>query len=179
METKSESPQEQTNVEQQVPSSGVLKRKAAVLVHCNKQAAFDYISSSDLLSQWLKKSGPVPGVVSVDVLKGPYNFSGAQRKIFFDGNAHAIEELMTHHPPGNYAYNVQHFNNFLEKLSGEAYGQLWFDTEGTKTRITWEYTFKYHNLFSRIVLSLFLTFAYKRFMKKGLVNAKNNLEATS
>lgn len=163
-------------IEKSVPTQKTLSRKASILVNCDKQTAFDYISSSGELSQWLKKSGPVPGVVNVKILKGPYNFIGAQREIYFDGNAKATEQLMTHNPPGNYLYNIQHFNNFLEKLSGEAYGQLWFDNEGDKTRITWEYSFNYHNIFSRMILSLFLTFAYKKFMKAGLVNAKANLE---
>jgi len=68
------------------------------------------------------------------------------------------------------------FSNFLAKMSNAAYGQLWFDNEGGKTRITWEYSFTYRNIFARMFLSMFLSLLYLKFMKNALKNAKVQLE---
>jgi len=159
-----------------IPKDRVLNRTAQVVVNCSKENASEYISSSTELSQWLVKSGPVPGAKSVEVLVGPYNFVGAKRKVTFIGGDTLQEQLIRYDMPANYAYKVSDFSNILEKWSGEAYGQLWFDNEDGKTRITWEYSFKYKSLLKRIALSLFLSFVYKKFMTSALEKAKMELE---
>ena len=162
--------------DQQVPTKKILKRSAQTTVNCSKEAAFDYISSSTKLHEWLKKSGAIPGAKNVEILEGPYDFVGARRKVIFESGDSAIEQLISFHPPGNYAYRITDFSNFLSKMSKAAYGQLWFDNENGETRITWEYSFTYRNIFAHIFLSLFLTMTYKKFMRKSLANAKAEIE---
>jgi len=128
------------------------------------------------LPQWLKKSGPLPGVERVAVLEGPYNQVGKRRKTIFIGGDSVIEELVSYHPPGNYAYQVTEFTNFFGKLTNKAYGQLWFDEEGEGIRITWEYSFTYKNIFARMLMSIVLSLGYQKFMLNGLSNAKQILE---
>lgn len=160
----------------EVPTSGVLKRSAQTLVNCTEQEAFDFISSSTKLSEWLKKVGAVPGAEKVDLLDESYDQIGQKRVITFQGGNTAQEQLLTYNPPGNYSYRITKFSNFLKKLSNAAYGQLWFDHIDGKTRITWVYSFTYKNIFARMALSLFLTFIYKKFMRVSLKNAKAVLE---
>ncbi len=160
----------------EIPTSGILKRTAQVLVDCTEQEAFDYISSSTKLPEWLKKVGAVPGAEKVEMLDASYDKVGQARIITFQGGDTAEEQLLTYNPPGNYSYRISKFSNFLKKLSKAAYGQLWFDHVDGKTRITWEYSFSYKNIFARMALSLFLTFVYKKFMRVSLENAQKELE---
>ncbi|GAB5417082.1 MAG: hypothetical protein Crog4KO_19480 [Crocinitomicaceae bacterium] len=159
----------------QVPTSGILKRSAQTLVDCTEQEAFDFISSSTKLPEWLKKVGKVPGAEKVTLLDTSYDKVGQRRIITFQGGDTAEEQLLTYNPPGNYSYRISKFSNFLKKLSDAAYGQLWFDHIDGKTRITWEYSFSYKNIFARMALSLFLTFVYKKFMRVSLENAQKEL----
>lgn len=162
----------------QIPTKDVLTRKASVIVNCDLDTAYDFISSGEKLPLWLKKSGPVPAATGVELLDGSYDFVGARRKVLFTGGDSLIEQLMNIDKPASYNYSVTQFTNFLEKVSGQAYGQLWFDDMEGQTRITWAYTFQYKNLGARMVLSLFLTFVYRKFMKNSLVNAKLVIEVS-
>lgn len=161
---------------QVIPQNAKLKRTTSVLVSTNSKSAFELISSSEKLSEWLKKSPPIPGAQSVEVIDGPYNRVGAKRIVNFEGGDSAQEELVSFHPHSNYAYRISSFSNFLGKLSDAAYGQIWFDQIENQTRITWEYYFTYKSIFARIVLSLFLSLGYKKFMQNSLQNAKQLLE---
>lgn len=160
----------------QIPTKNTLTRKASVLVNCDLVTAYDFISSGEKLPLWLKKSGPVPAATGVELLDGTYDFVGARRKVMFTGGDSLIEQLMNIDKPASYNYSVTKFTDFLEKVSGQAYGQLWFDEVSGQTRITWAYTFQYKNLGARMVLSPFLSFVYKKFMKNSLRNAKAVLE---
>lgn len=163
-------------IESVIPQTKVLKRKASVIVKCTKEEAFAYISSSSKLHEWLQKSGAIPGAKSVDLLEGEYDNVGDRRKITFVGGDTAIEQLLSYHPPANYAYKITDFSNFFKKLTDAAYGGLWFDDEDGKTKITWEYSFTYKNIFARMFLSMFLTFSYKKFLQHDLEIAKGILE---
>lgn len=159
-----------------IPTSGVLKRKAQINVRTDKQKAFDFISSSDRLPEWLKKSGSIPGAEGVDVLQGPYDHVGARRKTKFIGGDSVIEELIAYNPPGNYAYSVSEFTNIFGKLTNKAFGQFWFDQEEEEVRITWEYSFTYKNIFARMVMSILLSLGYRKFMQNSLANAKKIMD---
>ena len=154
----------------------VLKRKVSILVDCDVETAFEFISSSSELTTWLKKSGPVPGAVSVQNMDGTYDFVGAKRHITFTSGDVSQEELLTFNPPGNYLYRLTEFGGVFDKLTAAAYGECWFDHVEGKTRITWEYSFTYKSIFARMILSIFLSTAYKKFMLNCLENAKNMLE---
>lgn len=162
--------------ERRIPTTQVLTRKASILVNCDLHTAYEFISSGEKLPLWLKKSGPVPAATGVEVLEGPYDHPGARRKVQFVGGDSLIEELMTLDPPASYNYSVTQFTNFLEKLSGQAYGQLWFDHIDGQTRITWAYSFHYKNVLKRMILFLFLTFVYKKFLNQSLQHAKAAIE---
>ena len=84
--------------------------------------------------------------------------------------------MLSYNPNSNYSYRVTEFTNKLRHFSNVAYGQVWIDTIDDKTRITWDYTFKYKNLFSKIMLSFVLTFVFKKFMQESLDHAKAYIE---
>lgn len=161
---------------QDVPMKGVIRKKAEILVRCSQQMAFDFISSSDELPLWLKKYKVVHGARNVEIIKGPYNDTGATRKVFFDNGDSIVEELLTHNSPLNYSYSVTKFSNAFRFLTKAAYGQLWFDVNDDKTRITWEYSFTYRNFFARIIIALFMSLIYKQFMQQALNYAKGVIE---
>ncbi|MBC8047635.1 MAG: hypothetical protein H7Y00_12620, partial [Fimbriimonadaceae bacterium] len=163
-------------IESPVPSEKILTETSEVIVHCAKEDAFKFISSNNELPLWLKKSGPIAQAKTVEIIKGPYNFVGAQRKVIFDNGDNITEELMSFNMYANYSYRIAQFSDFLKHLTNAAYSQFWFDTVKDKTRIRWVYSFTYKNFLGRIVLSLFLLFVYKKWMKNSLKNAKGVLE---
>ena len=116
------------------------------------------------------------GVEKVELLSSSYDSVGDKRKVIFESGDSVVEELLSTDSPANYSYQISDFSNFIGKLSSIAYGQLWFDNENGKTRITWNYSFKYRNIFAKIFLYLFLKMTYRKFMLQGLINVKNNLE---
>ena len=159
-----------------IPTKSVLTRKAEILVNCTQEEAFQLISSSDKLSLWLKKLGPIPGAKKVDVIIGPYNHVGAKRIIHFDAGNIGTEQLISYDPFANYAYKISDFNKLFGKLTNAAFGQLWFDEVANQTRISWVYTFTYKNVLARMLLSTILTLFYVRFLKQALGNAAAILE---
>jgi hypothetical protein len=163
-------------IDEKVPIKKVLVKKACVIVNCSKQTAFEYISSNTELPNWLKKSGPIKGDLSVTVIKGPYNFVGAQRLIIFTDKSTVQEELISYHPFANYAYKITNFGNFFKRLTKIAFGQFWFDTVEDKTRITWVYSYTYKNIFARLIIWLFNLLFFKKFMQRDLNNAKAQIE---
>ncbi|HSB93746.1 MAG TPA: SRPBCC family protein [Flavitalea sp.] len=160
-----------------IPLKGVVVSRASILVNCSKETAFRFISSSEKLSSWMKKSGPVSAVRMVDIIQGPYDHVGATRKVSFDNGDTIQEELISWHPYANYAYRVSKFSDFLKNLTKEAFGQVWFDTMEDQTRINWVYSYQYKNLGSRLVLFLFNRFVFKKFMAASLAHAKARIES--
>ena len=159
-----------------IPVTSVIKRKAAIEVNCTKNVAFAYIDSGATLPDWLKKCGPVNGAVKVEVNKGPYSFVGANRTVYFDNGDTIVETLASYKPPAYYSYSVTQFSDFLKYLTNLAYGQWWFKEVGGKTQVVWVYTFVPKNTFTRLILSLFATLVYKKFMKQCLQLAKGQME---
>ncbi|MGB6268968.1 MAG: SRPBCC family protein, partial [Olleya sp.] len=162
------------NVE--VPIEKVISRSAQVTVKCSKQVAFNFISSDEELPNWLKKKGSIPAALYAEKISKTYDFIGAKRKVFFDHNQSTIEELLSFNPYANYSYRITEFTNSLKHFSKVAFSQVWFETVDDKTRITWDYTFKYKNMFSKLMLSFILTFVFKKFMNQSLINAKKYIE---
>lgn len=159
-----------------IPKEKILNRRVQLSVECDEATAFEFIASSTELPKWLKKSGKISGAKSVEILEGPYDHVGARRRITFEDDSTAVEELLTNNPVANYSYRINEFSGKINKFTDAAYGQCWFDTIKGETRITWDYTFTYKNLLSRIVLSLILTLSYKKFMRKSLENARTIIE---
>jgi hypothetical protein len=163
-------------IEFPVPIKGVVVSKSSILVDCSKETAFRFISSSEKLSSWMKRSGPVSAVKMVSILSGPYDHVGATRKVIFENGDTIQEELISWHPYANYAYRVTKFSDFLKKLTKEAYGQIWFDTFGKQTRINWVYSYRYKNAFAHFILFLFNRLVFKKFMTASLAHAKSQIE---
>lgn len=162
-----------------VPTKHILKEHAEIIVNCNLQTAFSFISDSVKLPQWLQKSGPIAGAKIAEIIKGPYDHAGAQRKVIFENGDNIIEELLSFHKYANYSYRISAFSDFLKYLTSAAYSQVWFDTFDDKTRISWVYSFTYKSIFARPILKLFLLFVYKKWMKNSLQNAKHIIEDKS
>lgn len=159
-----------------IPVTGVIKRNAAIEIKCTNDVAFAYIDSEARLPDWLKKCGPVNGAVKVKVNKGPYSFVGANRTVYFDNGDTIVETLASYNPPVYYSYSVTQFSDFLRYLTNIAYGQWWFQDVGGKTQATWVYTFVPKNIFTKLILGLFATLVYKKFMKQCLQLAKGQIE---
>lgn len=159
-----------------VPLKNVVTSQATVLVDCTRETAFQFISSSEKLSSWMKKCGPVHSVEMVEVLEGPYDHIGAKRKVIFDNGDTIVEELIQRNPFANYAYRVTAFSNFVGKLSKQAFGQVWFDRVDKQTRIHWVYSYTYSGFFGKLLLLLFNKMVFRKFMQHSLDNAKAQIE---
>jgi hypothetical protein len=164
------------NIEFTIPTKGLIKKSGQVLVSCSKNKAFKYISDNIDLPNWVRKSGPISGVKGVEILIGPYNHIGAQRKCLCDDGSSFVEQLISYNPDGNYSYSISQFSNIVKHLTNIAYATIWFDTIGDQTRITWDYSFTSKNIFAKMGLWLFLLFGYKKFLNNALKWAKINLE---
>lgn len=159
-----------------VHTNQVIREQAVVLVNCSPETAYRYIASSTELPDWLRESGPIKGVKSVDILIGPYDRPGARRTVIFHNGDTVQEELITCNPFSSYEYKVTAFSDFLKKLTDAAFGQFRFDPSNGQTKITWVYSYTYKNRYCRIILSLFIWLFFRRFMQRGLNNAKAQLE---
>lgn len=159
-----------------IPKANTLKRRIQVFIECDVDSAFALISSSIELPKWWKDSGENSGVKSIELLGGSYDKIGDVRKITFKDGSTAVEELLSYNPVANYSYRINEYPGSKKKHTDVAYCQFWFDRIKGQTRITWDYVLPYRTVFSRMALSLFLTFSLKKFMHKSLANAKILLE---
>lgn len=159
-----------------IPKKGVLKRSAQVLVECSKPIAFKFITSKEELPNWLKKHGSLPAALYAELVTDTYNVPGNKREVYFDHHESTLEELLSYNPHSNYSYKITNFTNSIKHFSKLAYAEAWFDSIDGKTRITWDYYFTYKNIFARMILSIILTFIFKKFMQVSLNNAKDCIE---
>lgn len=163
-------------ITQKIPAARILHTTAEVIIDGKKEDVFHYISSAAKLPDWLKKSGPIYGVVSVKMLKGQWGKVGDTRKVTRGDNATLVEELISINPYANYAYQTTHFSDIFRFLTNKTYGQCWFDTIDDKTRVRWTYIFTYKNIFARLFLSVFVPIFLKKYLQNGLNNVKAILE---
>ena len=166
------------STEQQIRPGKLLQTNAEVVVVCDEEIAFAYISGNSELSTWLTKCGPIAGAKNVEVIAGPYTKPGAIRKVVFEDGNSVTEELISYSPFSGYTYSVSHFSNFFRYLTAKVYAQLWFDKLDDTTRIKWVYSFTYKNVAAKIFISLFLPLFYKKFMQQALDTAKLQMEKT-
>lgn len=159
-----------------IPVRNAIKQKASVVVASSAEDAYLYISSSELLKEWLSRSGPIAGVKGVEVIEGPYDRPGAKRVVTFNDGATVQEELLACDPYAAYVYKVTDFSDFLRKLTDVAYGEFWFEREDGRTRISWHYTYIYKSGYGRVVLWLFNLAFFGRFMQHGLNVARRRID---
>ena len=163
-------------IDQKIPTTKILQTSAQATIRCTKEEAFKYIASSEKLSDWLTKVGPIHGIEKVELVSTHYSKVGDKRKATRGDKATFTEELISVHPYANYAYQISNFSDFFKYLTEKAYGCLWFDTIDDKTRVTWVYAFTYKNIFGRLFLALFVPLFLKKYLQKGLNNAKEYIE---
>jgi hypothetical protein len=169
-------PKREKTKDQAVPTKRILKTSAEVIIDCDKEKAFQFISSVSKLSGWLKKAGPIYGVTNVEMIKGDWSKVGDARRVERGDGATLVEELISYHPHANYAYQTTQFSDIFRFLTRKTYGQCWFDTVNDRTRVKWVYIFTYKNVFARLFLTLFIPIFLKRYLQNGLNNAKEYLE---
>ena len=168
---------EERSIPHDIPDEKVIKFTAQVTVDCSKKIAFEFISSGEELPNWLKKVGKIPAALNAHNHGGTYNKIGDQRTVYFDGGDSVQEELITHNPYMNYSYKASKFTNIIRKFAHHAYGEVWIDNMEDQTRITWDYSYVYKNIFSKLLLKLVLgMISYKKFMQKSLEYAKFYIE---
>lgn len=158
------------------PPKRALHRSAEIDINASLESVFAYISSGEKLPDWLKKCGPVNGAVKVEIVKGPYSFVGASRKVDFDNGDTLVEQLTSYDPFTSYSYSVTHITNSLHHLTNAGFGQWWFTNNNNTTHLKWTYSFVPNNFFARMVLSIFLSLFYTKFMNQSLKLAKANME---
>lgn len=158
------------------PPKSSLQRTAEIDVNAPIQTVFNFISDGDVLSQWLKKSGPISGVTRTEILQGPYSEIGASRRVYFENGDTLVEQLTSFNPVTGYSYSVTGITDSIRLLTSIGYGQWWFEERNGMTHVKWVYSFVPKNLLARIALGIFLSLFYTKFMKQSLKLAKSQLE---
>ena len=141
-------------------------------------AVFDFVSAEDVLPKILTGYGLVPGVVSTTDVSGPWDRPGSHRIVHLsDGST--VHEGVTHYDrPAYFAYRVSDPSFALKHLMRQARGEFWFERAGTRTQMTWTYSFEPKNVLSRIPLSLFVSTQWKGYMDVCLKNVVAHFSAS-
>ncbi|WP_158856458.1 SRPBCC family protein [Lunatibacter salilacus] len=169
-------PKRKTAIDQQVPSKKILQTSAEVIVNCDKEKAYKYVSSVKELPNWLMKTGPIYGIINVTTLRGNWEKVGDNRLVKRGDSATLVEELITVSHYAHYAYQTTEFSDIFKHLTNKTYGQMWFDTVNDQTRLRWVYTFTYRSIFAKLFLMIFIPLFLKKYLQNGLNNAKAYLE---
>ncbi len=161
----------------QIPTRGVITRTAAIEINSSIDLVFNYISAEESLTKFLKKYGPIHAVEKHETHKGPWTIPGAYRTLYFESGDTLREELLVFKPFTYFAYSISEFSNITKHLSAIAYGQFKFETAENKTHVTWIYSFKPRNFLASILLSIFMSLYFKKYMQQGLQIAKTDIES--
>ncbi|MEO6453911.1 MAG: SRPBCC family protein [Ginsengibacter sp.] len=164
--------------EGEIPGTGVITTTAEIEIDSPIHKVFNYISAEKSLTKFLKKYGPIHAVKSAEMHKGPWSVPGAYRTLHFESGDTLREELLIFQPYTYFAYSISEFSNVTKHLSDIAYGQFSFKTKEDKTHVTWIYSFKPKNFFTRILLSIFMSLYFKKYMQQGLQLSKKDIESS-
>jgi hypothetical protein len=138
---------------------------------------FAFAVAQDVLPKVLKRYGPVPAIVGTQVLHGPWETVGADRRVFIDGGGSLHEQITHFERPEYFAYQINDFQRtMLRGLARRAVGSWIFTDLGGSTGIEWTYSFEPTTAVLRPVDSLFVQTFYRGYMTQCLDLMKAHFE---
>lgn len=166
-----EAPKVSASAKDQRPETSVVTRQ----FKAQPQPIYDAISSFDILPKIFSDTGFLPGVAESRLLSLEWGKVGSQRKVIFNDRNSLIEEMKTLRPGEYYEYEISTFTNFLKFMARSGRGEWWFEREGDRTNVKWQYSFLPISEATRPALKAFLQWHFKDYMEAAIIKLDANL----
>jgi hypothetical protein len=145
-------------------------------IGCDLPAAFEGASSTETLARIFPGKGPIPGVVSAQVVGGGPIGRGAVRRVKTNDGNELDETYIEFDRPTHYAYEMSKFKMPLSLLMKKATGVWRFSPEAGGTRVVWTYSVELPSVLSAPATMLIVKVFMKAAMNSCLSNLKSLLE---
>ncbi|MGW6217019.1 hypothetical protein [Streptomyces sp. NPDC055109] len=103
------------------------------------ERVFDFITVDDVVLAIL--TGPTK-LTNYEIITAPWGRPGASRWLNFESGLRAQETIDTHIRPHLYGYHLANFSGDVGTLTDLATSQWTFTPFGTRTHVTWTYTWR-------------------------------------
>jgi hypothetical protein len=150
-----------------------------IFIACDAPAAFEGASSTETLARIFPGKGPIPGVVSAEVVGGGPIGRGAVRRVRTNDGNELDETYIEFDPPRRYAYEMSKFKPPLSLLMKKATGTWRFSPEAGGTRIVWTYSVELPSPLAAPLTALIVKVFMKSAMNLCLSILKSDLENRS
>src|SRR5689334_14897473 len=124
------------------------------------------------LSNFMKRYGPVPGVLSTEILSGNWGEPGSKRLVHMDDGSTAMDHMLRVDAPHFFSYEVVNFTSMLRLLVDKVYGEWNLDEVGGKTFVKWTYQLQPKSIIFVPFLYLFSIFFVKPYLFQTLMRMK-------
>jgi len=145
-----------------------ISTRASIEIPRPPEAVFDAATDPTRLSGIMKKSGPIPGVISVDMEHGAKPAAGATRAVKMSDGSTMREEITVQERPRAYRYRWLNPPAAPFSLMVRGAESDWtFRPAGAGTAVDWTYTFE---LTTPLVypLAVPVTWLFNRWMRAAL-----------
>jgi hypothetical protein len=146
------------------------------VIACDAPAAFEGASSTETLARIFPGKGPIPGVISAQVVGGGPIARGAVRRVKTKDGNELDETYIQFDPPTGYAYEMSKFKLPLSLLMRKATGTWRFSPEAGGTRIHWTYSVELPSVLAAPFTALIVKVFMKDAMDLCLSILKSDLE---
>jgi hypothetical protein len=148
-------------------------------IACDAPAAFEGASSTETLARIFPGKGPIPGVISAQVVGGGPITRGAVRRVKTKDGNELDETYIQFDRPTGYAYEMSKFKLPLSLLMRKATGTWRFSPEAGGTRVDWTYSVELPSPLAAPVTALIVKVFMKDAMNLCLSILKSDLEKRS
>lgn len=148
-------------------------------IACDLPAAFEGASSTETLARIFPGKGPIPGVISAQVVGGGPIGRGAVRRVKTKDGNELDETYIQFDPPTSYAYEMSKFKLPLSLVMRKATGTWRFTPEAGGTRVVWTYSVELPSAFSAPFTALIVKVFMKDAMNLCLSILKSDLEKSA
>ncbi|MFJ9752866.1 hypothetical protein [Streptomyces chartreusis] len=126
-------------IQTDVTSDAMVQATLRGTVNNTIERTFDFITVDDVVLAIL--TGPT-ALKGYDIITGPWGHTGASRWLNFRSGLRAQETIDTHIRPYLYAYHLTNFSDEVGALTDLATSQWVFTPAGTRTQVTWTYSWR-------------------------------------
>ena len=145
------------------PEAGVL---ASVQARSVLAPAVAMVTIAELpLPQVFLRSGPFPGVRSVDGQPEAWDTPGLTRTPHFTDGGTVVETLVEVSPGSSFAYELRDFTDVFGRLVAGVRGEWTFTPDGSGSVVRWTWEFKPARR-SRPALAAVIVPLYRRYMRR-------------
>ena len=145
-----------------------IKTSASAFIKCSPDSAFDFVTTPNNLRHTFKGFGPIPAIVSDELLDGSQTVKpGVLRNVRMGDNSVLQEKVLTMVRPTSYSYDiVDGIAKPLSYLTRHGHSEWTFRAENSGTLLRWDYGFT----LTSVVTYPFAFLVLNLFMRKALQN---------